>query len=111
MHLVIYLTDTHTDRQGSLRPLHRLPAFTTTTGLDREWNFPLLPRLGPGADGRSETEQNSGRRVRGKGGRRAGERERKRSTEWTEEETCFAMVQDEPFPPPPPPQQRTLQSL
>ncbi len=38
------------------------------------------------------------------------ERERKRSEEWTEEETCGATVQDELFPAAPP-QQRTPQRL
>lgn len=75
-----------------------------------EWNFPPFPSSGAGGRWSLwELEQTSGRRVRGRVGGGL-ERERKRSEEWTVEETWVVTDQDEPFPPPPP-RQKALQTL
>lgn len=101
LHLIISLTegeprspeDTHCRRSSRSRLRVEFPS-CSQAGAGGEWSL-------------WESEQNSGRRLRGRVGGQP-ERERKRSQEWTLEETCFATVQDQLFPPP---QQRTLQRL
>ncbi|KAJ0056116.1 hypothetical protein NL108_003389 [Boleophthalmus pectinirostris] len=72
-----------------------------------KWNFPCLGLVEFGANDRSEGLTQEGERERGEERVGGSPCQRKRSKEWTQQETCFATDQGDLFPAPPP-QLRTL---